>query len=416
MKKTFIIIFSGLFLVLILLSSLYIFSFRLNGSNRIEILYNDDYKDLGYKTFLFLSKLVKTKDNVNTGKIGTYYVTYKLPFKTLVREVKVVDKESPILTLIGEDNVEINVGSKYQELGVNVNDNVDLDLSSKVIIDSNLDTNILGIYQIRYIVEDNSHNKSEIVRNIKVVDKVAPVISLKGSSKVIVNLNSIYEEEGYVANDNVDGDLTEKVNVENNVDYSKVGSYFIKYSCRDSSSNFTEALRTVEVTENIGITYIKGILLVNKKYHLPANYNPGYNNEAYSNLQRLIEDGKANGYSIPIISGFRSYQTQKNIFNNYVSVYGYETANTFSALPGQSEHQTGLAFDVGEISDNYGDTPAGIWLRENAHKYGFIIRYLKGKESITGYKYEPWHIRYVGSVAKEIYQNNLTLEEYLGVV
>ena len=91
-------------------------------------------------------------------------------------------------------------------------------------------------------------------------------------------------------------------------------------------------------------------------------------------------------------------------------------ADTFSARPGTSEHQTGLAMDVGWIDDSYGDTPSGKWLAANCYKYGFIIRYPKNKESITGYKYEPWHIRYLGTdIAKDVYDSGLCLEEYLGV-
>ena len=115
---------------------------------------------------------------------------------------------------------------------------------------------------------------------------------------------------------------------------------------------------------------------------------------------------------MPLLSGYRSYYTQQYLYNSYVSTYGRESADTFSARPGHSEHQTGLAFDVGSIDDYYGDTPAGIWLKENAHYYGFIIRYPKGKEHITGYKYEPWHIRYLGvDIATDIYNKGVTLEE-----
>ena len=119
---------------------------------------------------------------------------------------------------------------------------------------------------------------------------------------------------------------------------------------------------------------------------------------------------------MPLLSGFRSYSTQKVLYNSYVQTDGVEAADTYSARPGHSEHQTGLAFDVGNIDYGYGDTDAGRWLNDHAHEYGFIIRYLKGKESITGYVYEPWHIRYVGlNVASEIHTRGITLEEYLGV-
>ncbi|MTI47049.1 MAG: D-alanyl-D-alanine carboxypeptidase family protein [Firmicutes bacterium] len=119
-------------------------------------------------------------------------------------------------------------------------------------------------------------------------------------------------------------------------------------------------------------------------------------------------------------SGYRSYNTQKIVFESNVAKYGEEEANTFSARPGESEHQTGLSLDVTSRSVNMGltqkfaDTKEGKWLKENAYKHGFIIRYPKGKEDITGYMYEPWHLRYVGKeVAEIIDSNDLTLEEFL---
>lgn len=156
--------------------------------------------------------------------------------------------------------------------------------------------------------------------------------------------------------------------------------------------------------------------MVNKKYSLPSDYNPGTNKIAYNALTKMQTDASNQGYSLPLLSGFRSYNTQANLYNRYVSIDGEAVASTYSAKPGHFEHQTGLAFDVGQINDNFGNTPSGIWLANNCYKYGFIIRYLKGKESITGYKYEPWHIRYVGvDVATSIYNSGITLEEYLGV-
>ena len=115
-------------------------------------------------------------------------------------------------------------------------------------------------------------------------------------------------------------------------------------------------------------------------------------------------------------SAFRSYDYQNTLYNNYVSWYGKEQADTFSARAGYSEHQTGLAIDVNTIDDSFAYTPEAVWLAQHAHEYGFIIRYPKGKESITGYQYEPWHIRYLGiETATAVYNSGLTLEEYLGI-
>ena len=165
-----------------------------------------------------------------------------------------------------------------------------------------------------------------------------------------------------------------------------------------------------------GITYVNGIMLVNKTHPVPRDYAPGLQPVAYNAFLQLRADAAKAGYDIQLLSGYRSYDLQSQLYTNYCNTYGQAAADTFSARPGTSEHQTGLAMDVGWIDDAYGDTPSGQWLAANCYKYGFILRYMKGKESITGYKYEPWHIRYVGDVAGDIYRSGLCLEEYLGVL
>lgn len=160
--------------------------------------------------------------------------------------------------------------------------------------------------------------------------------------------------------------------------------------------------------------YINGILLVNKEYNLPSDYNPGTNQEALQAFNNMKSEAIQSNISLWIVSGFRSYQTQESIFNRNVGLYGEETANTFSAKPGQSEHQTGLAFDINSTRWAFAESREAKWLAENCWKYGFIIRYPKGKEDITGYVYEPWHIRYVGKEqAQKIKDSGLCLEEYL---
>ena len=163
--------------------------------------------------------------------------------------------------------------------------------------------------------------------------------------------------------------------------------------------------------------YIDGILIVNKSYSLPSDYNPGgLTAECSSAFEELRQGASADGIDIYLSSGFRSYETQTYLYNGYVYYYGQATADTFSARPGHSEHQTGLAIDCNIISDAFIGTPEAIWLEEHCHEYGFIIRYPRGKESITGYKYEPWHIRYIGAEnAKMIHDSGLTLEEYFGI-
>ncbi len=164
------------------------------------------------------------------------------------------------------------------------------------------------------------------------------------------------------------------------------------------------------------LTYINGILIANKTYALPSTYNPGLDPTCEAQFALLREGAAADGLNIYLSSGFRSYDYQARIYNNYVAWYGQEKTDTLSARPGHSEHQTGLAIDVNIVNDSFIGTPEAIWLAEHAHEYGFIIRYPKGKEHITGYKYEPWHIRYLGvETATAVYESGLCLEEYLGI-
>ena len=170
-------------------------------------------------------------------------------------------------------------------------------------------------------------------------------------------------------------------------------------------------------------TYIDGILVANKKYPLPQDFNPGENKEARAAFEQMATDAKELGFDLVAFSGFRSYEYQATLYNNYVNRDGKDEADRYSARPGHSEHQTGLAFDIGENSQQglwltaeFGETPAGKWLADNAHKYGFILRYPEGKEEITGFMYESWHFRYVGiEKATDIKKTGLTLEEYLGI-
>lgn len=165
-------------------------------------------------------------------------------------------------------------------------------------------------------------------------------------------------------------------------------------------------------------TYINGILLVNKDYGLPPTFGNGDDPTALAKLQQLQRDAQAQGINISnSYSGYRSYQYQTNLYNNYVNQQGEEEANTFSAKPGFSEHQTGLTFDLKDFNGQLVEDPiTSQWIKDNCAKYGFIVRYPEGKEDITGYIYEPWHLRYVGEeVANQIMNNNTTLEQYLGV-
>ena len=158
------------------------------------------------------------------------------------------------------------------------------------------------------------------------------------------------------------------------------------------------------------------ILVVNKHYPLSKDYNPGENPTAKVAFLKLIAQMQKEGYAVSDnYSGFRSYATQAKLYQSYVNREGQAAADRYSARPGYSEHQTGLAFDViGTNGHLVEDESAAQWLLDHAADYGFVVRYLKGKESVTGYMHEEWHLRYVGKEAKEIAASGLTLEEYYG--
>ena len=216
---------------------------------------------------------------------------------------------------------------------------------------------------------------------------------------------------------------------------------YIKYQKRYNNLTIEEVIKNVNINldknfyENVeeSINKHTNLVLVNKHYYLDENYVPnnlvqldykftsGINvtgdEEASEAFKLMSIDASAIGLNIKAISGYRSYEYQKKLYEGYLLNDTQEIVDTYSARAGHSEHQTGLAFDVYNIEKPYtsfGETNEYEWLKINAHKYGFIIRYTKSNSYITGYKDEPWHIRYVGvGNATYIYENNITLEEYI---
>jgi D-alanyl-D-alanine carboxypeptidase len=182
-------------------------------------------------------------------------------------------------------------------------------------------------------------------------------------------------------------------------------------------------------------------VVVNKGRVLPSNYTPA--NLAVPNvplrqgvaspemhvradtaaaIEKMFAAAKSDGIDLKLESGYRSYAEQTSVYSGYVSASGQAQADTFSARPGHSEHQTGLAADIEpidrtcEVEQCFENTPAGKWLAANAHKFGFIIRYQKGTQNLTGYEYEPWHVRFVGiDLAQQIYAASQTLEQFFGL-
>ncbi len=226
---------------------------------------------------------------------------------------------------------------------------------------------------------------------------------------------------------------------------SKVTTNYKNSILEDQNEEVISSVKTVPKDMSFGTVensiYIENpsslTAVVNKNRMLEGSYIPsnlvnitvtstksGNNNlirsEVLPHLEDMFADAKSQGVNLTVTSAYRSFNTQNDLFYGYVSNYGLESALTFSAPPGASEHQTGLVLDIGEVNGPYDNfeiefslSDSGKWLAKNSHKYGFILRYPDGKENITTYQYEPWHFRFVGTdYATKIYESGLTLEEY----
>lgn len=310
--------------------------------------------------------------------------------------------------------------------------------TGKIVSVSSIKTDSIGKKKVTAILKNKLGHEYKIDFDIEVIDSEAPSLEV---DDITVAFGTEIDLEKYAkVSDNYD----EKVKLEITGDYdtSKAGKYKIKYTASDSSNNETIKEITLTVKEKEvpkavasgttyfttskgfsgytknGVTYIDGILVANKTYSVPSNYGSGLTNETLKAFNKMKEAAKNEGLNIYISSGFRSYATQRTIYNNYVARDGKAEADRYSARPGYSEHQTGLAFDVNTISSAFDNTNEAKWLSKNCYKYGFILRYPKGKESETGYMYESWHFRYVGEeFASKLYNNGdwITVETYFGI-
>ena len=239
-----------------------------------------------------------------------------------------------------------------------------------------------------------------------------------------INIESVYDtanykmEEPYNIKYRADTDTDSTVDENGAVKGVAAGTCTISVSAKNDpsvSADVDIAVRHLE--EKDGCTYVDGILIVNKTYSLPESYDPaGLTAETQTALDKMIEDAYAAGLNLYDASDYRSYPDQLAVYQEYCVRDGWEEADTYSARPGHSEHQTGMVIDFNDINSDFDDTAEAQWLAENCANYGFIVRFPEGKEPITGYKYESWHVRYVGvETAKEIMSRGICLEEYLGV-
>lgn len=249
MKKKYVI---SIIIVLLLLIGLAIIffwppKFELNKSPKIELAYGEKYQEPGFKVTKFgkdYTKKVKVKNKINKNKLGTYDIIYEVKINGITykktRKVKLVDKEKPVITLTGNENVTVCPNAEYQEEGYKAIDNYDGDITDKVKITKEEN-------QITYSVKDTSGNITKITRTITKEDKTLPEITLKGNSTETIYLGNTWKEPGYTASDNCDNDITNSVVTSGTVNSNKLGTYKITYTVKDLSGNQTIATRTVKV-------------------------------------------------------------------------------------------------------------------------------------------------------------------------
>lgn len=246
------------------------------------------------------------------------------------------------------------------------------------------------------------------------------ILSANDSRSILrmsVGIEEITDEMLILADLNSDGDITAadaRISLRLSIGLYEEATVFR----RGTDADFLGLTKkNYPIYEKNGITYVDGIIIANKTYSLPSAYDPGdILPDCKAAFREMQNAAFSKGLSIYISSGYRSYSSQDSIYNRYVRQDGRSLADTYSARPGHSEHQTGLAIDLNTITQAFGNTAEGKWVASHCHEFGFIIRYPKGKEHITGYSYEPWHLRYVGvEKATKIYESGLCLEEYYGI-
>lgn len=379
-KRNILFIVIGLFIVIFVAAAIIVYSFynrELTYNKSVSIKIGEELPDIkDYVDTEEIERLdnsniewkdITVEDNkVYSAGLYTGYIIFRK--EKLEIALEVIDNEAPSIEGV-EDltiyvNEEIDLLKNVKTID-NSHDKISLEVNGKY------DISVAGEYSLSYVAIDKVGN--ETVKEFKLIVKEKEV------PKVSVNTNTSTNEDGVVGT---------------------------------TSKGYT--IKKVD-----GIYYVNGILIANKTYALPSSYNPrGMLDTFMTAFNRMQSDAAIQGISLSIRSGYRSYSKQNTLYNNYVARDGKALADTYSARAGYSEHQTGLAADINSLDQSWINTPEGQWLNNNCYKYGFIIRYPQGKESITGYMYEPWHIRYVGvEIATVLYNggNWLSLEEYLGI-
>ena len=351
------------------------------------------------------------------------------------------NKDSIKLKKLGYNNLEVNEILKLSDNEVNViinndyNKNLMFVLSSESYNKDKLDLYLKYINKynnIDYLKIFNLINNKDTNQN-KLDDYIILIKDYDNVEAIIKYVNN-YKDKNIKLDNTTLSLINEKYFVYNNLDR------YIKYIKENDNLEFKEVI--TRVNSNLDYKFYddskeadlsKGMYtLVNKYFYLKNDYipenlvtvdrnysinNTKLNKDALDNFIKLSDKAKENNLTLKITTAYRDYNFQSILYNNYVNADGVKNADTYSARPGYSEHQLGYSVDLTNTTysdfGNFENTEEYKWLLENAHKYGFIQRYPKDKEYITGYQFESWHYRYVGNdVATYIYENDITYEEY----
>ncbi len=306
------------------------------------------------------------------------------------------------------------------------------------------DANSAGSRQITLYIKTRLGTIQEQSLVIEFFDDIAPTITAPDSLSIMAGETPDLLKDASAVDDN--GEIC-RVTLTGEYDLTKPGVYTLFFTAQDSTGNvaqkeFVLTVLSMPYDENGklvdgvyttatghelkvvgGIAYVDGYLIANKTYSLPKTYTSNWMSDetatAYSKMQSAASK---EGLNLKVKSAYRSWFDQDWIFRDYVRRDSLENALTYSARPGHSEHQTGLGLDLVTSSSSEVTKPgiaeALAWLNENAYKYGFILRYPEGKTNETGYVFEPWHYRYVGTELAQILYNNgdwITMETYFGI-
>ena len=350
----------------------------------------------------------------------SFFIVFKLNHNETKKELKDLNYNSKAIKLIIENNLANYI----------LNNNIYSETLEAALIKGYYNKKNLDLY-----VDLEYKDYDKYVYHLNELKKIG-----YKNDEINIIINHLNEEEIEI--------IINKQEKLNNLSYFIIDPYFnpdyLKryYSYKNKYNNYEFGKIISHVNMNLDLNFYEVIdiienpndilVLVNKYNQLPNDYIPenlvninikcAINHHMFTikevkeAFEEMCMDLKSIGLNIKVLSAYRNYDSQMKLYTRYVERDGEEAANTYSAKPGHSEHQTGLALDVKNNTLSFTEfdkTLEYTWLKSNAHQYGFIIRYPKNKEHITGYKYEPWHLRYVGiETATEMLEQDLTFDEY----